>query len=301
LEEKGDMMGLARNLLGYEYSTNKKMKKTLVLVALFFTLQMFAQNNCLLFDLANREPVFQSGEKITYTLSYTVMGVWTNVGEVTFVTTLRNDGSRPPFYHIEATGKTFSFFDNFFRVRSVYSTRIDAKTFQPFYMHRNIHEGSYRLRSTGSFDWVNNVVNTTTQRLDKDRPERKAELSLTPCTFDVVSLFYYYRNADFSKMKEKTGYSVLLVLDNKIHTINYNLRGREEQRVRGVGRFNTLKFTGTLIEGETFTGKEQITFWVTDDENRIPVYIEVPIIVGSLRARINTWDNLKYPLSSIKK
>jgi hypothetical protein len=277
------------------------MKTFFTILILFFSVQLFAQNNCLLFDMANRESAFQSGEKITYTLSYTVMGVWTNVGEVTFVTTLRNEGIRPPFYDITATGKTFSFFDNFFRVRSTYSTRIDAQTFQPFFAHRNIHEGSYRLRSSANYDWKNNVVYTSAQRLDKDRPERRDTLPLTPCTFDVVSLFYYYRNCDFSKMKEKTTYTVELVMDNEIHTISYRLHGREEQRLRGIGRFNTLKFSGTLIEGETFNAKSQIFFWVTDDENRIPVYMELPIKVGSIRVRLKDWNNLKFQMTSLKK
>jgi hypothetical protein len=264
-------------------------------------MQVFAQNNCLLFDMSNRESVFQSGEKITYTLSYTVMGVWTNVGEVVFNTALKTEGSRPPFYDITATGKTFSFFDKIFRVRSTYSSRVDAKTFQPFFAHRNIHEGSYRLRSTANYDWNNNVVRTSTQRLDKERPARDSVLPLTPCTFDVVSLFYYYRNADFSKMKPNTTYTVQLVMDNEVHTISYKLHGREEQRLRGIGRFNTLKFSGTLIEGETFNAKSQIFFWVTDDENRIPVYMELPIKVGSIRVRIKDWQNLKFPLTSLRK
>ncbi|MCL2028475.1 MAG: DUF3108 domain-containing protein [Bacteroidales bacterium] len=270
-------------------------------IFLFLTMLFFAQNNCLLFDMSNRESVFQSGEKITYTLSYTVMGVWTNVGEVVFETTLKEGSGGRSFYQIDATGKSFAFFDRIFKVRDYFTTRIDAKTFQPFYMHRNIHEGSYKLKSTGRYDWANNVIHTTTQRIDKQSPEKKETLPLTPCTFDVVSLFYYYRNADFSKMREKITYNVQLVMDDKAYTIDYKFHGKQEQRVRGVGNFNTMKFTGTLIEGETFSGNEQITFWVTNDENRIPVYMEVPIRVGSIRVRIKNWENLKFPMTALKK
>ena len=59
------------------------IKNTILLgIAILFSTQSFTQNNCLLFDMSGREPVFQHSEKITYTLSYTVMGIWTNVGEV---------------------------------------------------------------------------------------------------------------------------------------------------------------------------------------------------------------------------
>ena len=268
--------------------------------ALLFLMPFFAQNNCLLFDMSGREPVFQSGEKITYTLSYTVMGVWTNVGEVAFLTTQKTRTPGGPYYHIEANGRTFSFFDKIFRVRDYFETRIDAATFQPFYMHRNIHEGGYRLQSTGHYNWNNNTIRTSTQRLDRQSKQRDTVLPLTPCSFDIVSLFYYYRNCDFSKMRENTTYTVDLIIDDQAYAISYRLHGREQQRVRGRGTFNTLKFSASVVEGEVFSGKEQIFFWVTDDDNRIPVYMEVPIRIGSLRVRINTWENLKFPLQSKK-
>ena len=280
------------------YISMNKTKKLLAAAVWLLAMPTFAQNNCLLFDMSNREPVFRSGEKITYTLSYTVMGIWTNVGEVEFLTTLKRGTTGRSYYHIEATGRTFSFFDRIFRVRDYFATKIDEKTFQPFYKQRNINEGGFRLKSEGHFDWANGIIRTSAQRLDKPSEKRDSVLPLTPCTFDIVSLFYYYRNADFSKMKERTTYTVQLVIDNEVHTLSYRLHGREEQRVRGVGRFNTLKFSASVIEGSVFSGKDQIFFWVTDDENRIPVYMEVPIRVGSIRARINSWENLKFPLHS---
>jgi len=276
-----------------------KTKLFFTIAAWFFTVPMVAQNNCLLFDMTNREAAFRSGEKITYILSYTVLGIWTNVGEAEFLTTLKTT-TKSPYYHIEVNGRSFSFFDRIFRVRDYFTAKIDAKTFQPFYKERNIDEGGFRLKSTGNFDWENNVVRTSTQRLDKQAPRRDTALPLTPCTFDIVSLFYYYRNADFSKMKENTPYTIQLVIDDEIFNISYRLHGREEQRVRGTGRFNTLKFSASVVQGNVFTGKEQIFFWVTDDENRIPVYLEVPIRVGSIRARIKEWENLKFPLSSMR-
>jgi len=276
---------------------NYKLRIVCVSVALLLAASAGAQGDCLLFDMKSREPVFQSNEKVTYTLSYTVMGAWINVGEVEFLTTLK-DKEKQPFYHIEVNGKTYPFFDKLFPVRDYFATKIDAKTLQPFFMQRKIDEDGYRRNSTGYYHWKDTVIYTTTQRLDKPQPEKRDTLRLTPCTFDVVSLFYYYRCCDFSKMKEKATYSVQLVMDNEVFNISYKLHGREEQKVKGVGKFSTLKFSGTLIAGSVFTGKEQVFFWVTDDENRVPVYVEAPIKIGSIRVRIQSWENLKYPMKS---
>ncbi len=272
---------------------NKRL--TLIYILLLPALA-FAQGECLLFDMSKREPVFQTSEKVTYTLSYT-WGVWINVGEVEFLTTLKED-TKNPYYHIEVNGSSYPFFDAFFKVRDYFSTKIDAKTLQPFYMQRTIDEGGYRRNSTGHYNWKDTVLYTSTQRIDKPRPVELDTLPLTPCTFDVVSLFYYYRNCDFSKMKINNTYSIQLAMDDKVYNINYKYYGKEEVKVKGVGKFNALKFSGSLIAGSVFTGKEQVFFWVTDDENRVPIYIEAPVKVGSIRARIKNWEHLKFPLKS---
>ena len=266
-------------------------------IALLLLTATAAQAECLLFDMSAREPVFRSNEKVTYTLSYTIMGAWINVGEVDFLTTLK-DKEKRPFYHIEVNGKTYPFFDKFCPVRDYFATKIDAETLQPFYMQRNIDEDGYRRNSTGHYNWRDTVIYTTTQRIDKPQPVKLDTLRLTPCTFDVVSLFYYYRCCDFSKMREKTTYIVQLAMDNEVYNISYKLLGREEVKVKGVGKFRTLKFSGTLIAGSVFTGKEQVFFWVTDDDNRVPVYVEAPIKIGSIRVRIQSWENLKYAMKS---
>ncbi|MDR1951675.1 MAG: hypothetical protein LBP96_05550, partial [Bacteroidales bacterium] len=67
--------------------------KIIFIAIMLFSVQLFAQTNCLMFDMSNREPAFRSGEKITYTINHSIAG---SVGEVVFKTTLREEGvSRP--------------------------------------------------------------------------------------------------------------------------------------------------------------------------------------------------------------
>jgi hypothetical protein len=39
--------------------------------------------------------------------------------------------------------------------------------------------------------------------------------------------------------------------------------------------------------------------WVTDDANHIPVRIETPLVVGSIKVDMVSFENLRYPLSSL--
>ena len=46
-------------------------------------------------------------------------------------------------------------------------------------------------------------------------------------------------------------------------------------------------------------GEEDMTIWISDDENRIPVYFEAPLIVGKATGRMTDCNGLKYPFTSL--
>ena len=49
---------------------------------------------------------------------------------------------------------------------------------------------------------------------------------------------------------------------------------------------------------ELFKDGSEFTIWISDDRNKIPLYLESPIRVGSVRVRLLNVSNLKYPFSS---
>ena len=67
-----------------------------------------------------------------------------------------------------------------------------------------------------------------------------------------------------------------------------------------MGRFRTLKFMCQIgtSDGYSFTDGSEFTLWISDDQNKIPLYIESPIRVGSIQAYITAYKGLKYPLAS---
>ncbi|HEY4155446.1 MAG TPA: DUF3108 domain-containing protein, partial [Puia sp.] len=78
-----------------------------------------------------KNTAFQANESITYRVYYTLAGVYIAAGEATFTSVLDNLNGKP-VYHITGVGKTYSFYDNFFRVRDKYETFIDTGTLQPY-------------------------------------------------------------------------------------------------------------------------------------------------------------------------
>jgi hypothetical protein len=56
-----------------------------------------------------------------------------------------------------------------------------------------------------------------------------------------------------------------------------------------------------MVEGTIFRGDEDVLVWVTDDDNRIPVYIEAKILIGTVKAYLKEMRGIRNPLSSLIK
>jgi hypothetical protein len=55
----------------------------------------------------------------------------------------------------------------------------------------------------------------------------------------------------------------------------------------------------SLVSGTIFKEGNEMRVWITDDDNRIPLLVESPLVVGKLRATVKDWENLRHPISSI--
>ena len=132
----------------------------------------------------------------------------------------------------------------------------------------------------------------------KDDPPRDTLLIGRICTFDVLSLFYFARNLDFSSDKIGIEQPISFVIDGEMYDLYYRYLGKEKKKIQGLGQFRTMKFAARLIAGEVFSGKEEMIIWITDDGNKIPLIFESPVIIGKVQGKIANFTNLKYPLTS---
>jgi len=238
---------------------------------------------------------FQKGEKIKYVLTYNWFLVWTDVGEVTFEVNEDEMFGRD-VYHLIGKGKTYSFYDWFYEVRDIYETWVDPETLRPHYYKRDVNEGGYKIDITYRYNWEDTVAYAQSKKTRE--PFKKDTIALDGCTHDIMSVIYYARSIDFSKYEVGEKIPLTLLLDSQIEPIYIRYLGKEEKRVRGVGKFNCIKFSGYLVPGDVFKGGEDLFVWVTDDKNRLPVWIESPIKVGKIKARMVDYEGLKYDMTS---
>jgi hypothetical protein len=266
------------------------------ILIVFFTLalpvQGIAQNGS---GCSSEMRAFQPGEKVKYVLTYNWFFVWTDVGEVTFEVNEDFTFDKPT-YHLRGVGKTYKFYDWFYQVRDIYESWIDQETLKPVYYKRDVNEDGYLIDITYDYNWQDTVAYSESKKTN--HPFESDTIKLPECTYDVMSIIYHARNIDFSKYEIDEKIPLNLLLDSQIEDIYIRYKGKETKKVRKLGKFDCIKFTGYLVKGDVFEGGENLIVWVTDDKNRIPVWIESPIKVGKIKARMVEHEGLKFPLDA---
>lgn len=247
---------------------------------------------------AEDELAFQGGEKMYFTVHYKWGAINSDVGNATVtLDTLTFNGEEA--FCCKVYGKTAKFYDIFFKVREDFRSWFTRDGLRPLKFTRDTHEGRYEARNTYLYNW-----DATDPHIDADlytsrRGQSSMEIPLTACTFDLPSLFFFARNMDIDKVVPERKYPMTFAIDDDVYNVYFILKGRETIKVKGLGQVRTIKFAAKLLEGEVFKGDEDMTIWISDDENRLPVYFEAPIVVGVASGRMTAVEGLKHPFSSL--
>jgi hypothetical protein len=233
-----------------------------------------------------RNNAFQHGESISYTIYYSVIGLYINAGAATFSVNLEKLNNKT-VYHVTGSGTSNSSYDWIFKVRDLYESFIDTNTLQPLKFIRNVDEGGYKINENISFNKDQNTAISS-----------KGIQKIPACVQDVLSAIYYARNIDYGKYNPDEKIPFSMFLDNEVYNLYIKYLGKEQIKTK-YGIFNAIKFRPLLVKGTIFTGGEKMTVWVTDDANHIPIRIESPITVGSVKVDMMGYKSLRHPLSSL--
>ena len=262
------------------------MTKIVTPLILVFILSSFELNRTDTEFCGIKNSAFLAGETLTMRVFYNTAGMYIGAGEASFTTSLERFNGKTT-YHCVGEGKTYPFFDNFFRVRDRYETYIDTATMLPIKFIRNVDEGGYKIYNNVTFNHSASTAVST-----------NGVFKTTNCIQDVISAIYYARNINFDKYKTGDKIPVDMFLDDEIYHLYIRYLGKETLKTR-YGKFRAIKFKPLLIKGTIFEGGEKMTVWISDDPNHVVLRVESPITVGSIKVDMYGYKNLRYPLTSL--
>jgi hypothetical protein len=232
---------------------------------------------------------FAEGERLKYKLHYG----WINAG----VAELRIKDNPVivngrECLHIVGIGQSINSFDMFYQVRDTYQTFIDKESIIPQRFIRDVDEDGYIIKRDIHFDHLDQ---TATCDFDKS----DTVYNLPYAIQDMVSSFYYARCLiDYENISKGDYYSIPIFMDYEIYPLHIKFLGREQVKTK-LGKFNCLVFKPAVQEGRIFNDDEDLTIYVSDDDNKIPIMVKADILIGSIKLSLLEYENLKNPLSSL--
>ena len=224
------------------------------------------------------------GEKLVYIAHFG----WLNAGTATFTIqdSLLEDQN---LYHAVAHAKTIGVADKLFKVRDIYESFFRPENNQTYLAIRNISEGKYRYYNEVRYNYEEKKVIS----------QKSGEHEVPDNILDMLGAFYYFRESMVSRIKE---IGDELILDtyfaDEIFPLKMRYVGDEKIKTK-LGKFKSMKFSPVVEPGRIFDSEDDVTIWISKDENYIPLQIRIDLIIGSIKCDLIEYSGLQYKLERL--
>lgn len=231
---------------------------------------------------------FMAGEELTYKIYYNWNFIWLAAGEVVFRVDDLGDK-----YKLSARGRTFSSYEWFFRADDYFESIVRKSDLLPVSFKRDIKEGKYRYYEKIEFDQQGLQLKTWTGKSPETATESSHSISKN--MHDVLSLVYSVRTHAFTAEQEGSILPLNIFLDKKAYDLKLVYYGtKENKKVYRLGRYTSHHLSPEVIAGSVFKENDRMHIWASTDKNQVPLLIESPVSVGSVKAVLSGYKGLKY-------
>lgn len=246
--------------------------KKISLLLFFISFSIFSQKNV---------QAFKEGEFLKYKINYGLL----NAGFMSLETNSKVINNKKLF-HVNGKGWTTGMVNLFFPVKDNYQTYFDKNTLQPYHFIRNVNEGGHIKNKEIFFDFEKHQAKVINHKYSTEK-----SFFIQNDVQDMLSSLFYLRSLDLSNLKANDIITINMFFDEKMNKIKLRYNGKEIIKTK-FGKVKTLVFKPMVQAGRIFKDEETVTFWVTDDKNKIPIKIKAAILVGSIKAELIEYKGL---------
>ncbi|MCH2199520.1 MAG: DUF3108 domain-containing protein [Flavobacteriales bacterium] len=224
---------------------------------------------------------FYKGETITYELTYQWGLIWADAGVATFTvgdTIVNNER----YWRFSGLGVSYPKWNWFYKVNSLYeSYASEDLTSQRFvrkgYEGSNIYDRDYHVKEDSIYYRIQ----------DGEDFARHGVMERKAAALDVVTAIYYCRSIDFNQYAVGDKIPLLFYLDGNYYESYLRYSGIEMwEDPETDEEIECIVFKPNLIKGTIFKEGERMEVYVTNDDRKIPVYIETDLKVGKAKIHL---------------
>ena len=238
---------------------------------------------------------FKSGEVLEYDLKFNWKLIWFTVGTATMDTKMTKFEGKDAWrsYLITRGNNTL---DKYFTMRDTLLSYCNPDL-SPLYFRKGAREGSRYYVDEVWYSYPGGNCQLKKHRIDADGEAHWKTSTYKNCIYDMMSIFLRARNFDASKLKK--GEVIPMPISDARHLSNswLSYRGKTNYKMdRTKEKFRCLVFS--FWENEDGKSHELIRFYVTDDQNHIPVRLDMFLSFGSAKAFLKSYKGVRGPMTS---
>ena len=264
--------------------------KSVLLFCLFTFLPLTSSAQC---GIENN--AFKSGEELAYDLYFNWKFIWVKVGTAEMDTKMAKFEGKDAWKSYLITRGNPKL-DKFFVMRDTLLSYCNPDL-SPLYFRKGAKEGDSYYVDEIWYSYPHGNCQLKKHRITSSGEHLWKTTTYKSCIYDMMSIFLRARNFDASKMKKNE--TIPMPVSDAMGLSNswLEFRGRENYKMSDTKeKFRCLVFS--FYERDNGKSKELLRFWVTDDENHIPVRLDMFLSFGSAKAYLKSYKGVRSPMTA---
>jgi len=221
---------------------------------------------------------FSYGEELNYEVSYGVVTAGRGFIKIEKKPVIMyNRKSFDIKFQVESVGMLSWVYD----VRDYYRIIVDERGIFPWRAEQKVRENSYKRDFKANFNHYRNEVYTGGDTFE-----------IASYTHSLFSAFYFFRTMDLSDYKKGDIRSLSFFYKDTTLSTEIKMIGRETVESE-TGRYDCIIIEPQYVKGGLFRSNRIPRIWLTNDEKKIPIKVEVAInLIGDIHVDLVSYKGI---------
>ena len=267
----------------------RRLVKGLLPLCFLFFVPLFANAQC-----GYRNTAFKSGEFLSYNLYYNWKFVWVKAGTAS-MSTVQSQYRGNPAWRGSLITRGNRKVDEMFVLRDTllcYSS-IDL---MPLYFRKGAHEGSRYTVDEVFYNYSSGTPSLRLHRQHRDGSNTWKNKTSNECVFDMMNMFLRARSFNPEGWKKGHVLSFPIAEGKDVDLAQLRYRGKVTIKADNGKKYRCLQLS--YMEKDNGKYKEIVRFYVTDDQNHIPVRLDMYLRFGAAKAFLVGMKGIRNPITS---
>ena len=241
-----------------------------------------------------RNTAFNSGEFLSYNLYYNWKFVWVKAGTASISTVQSQYGGKPAF-RTSLTTRGNSRVDELFVLRDTLLC-YNSLDLAPLYYRKGALEGSRYTVDEIYYSYPNGNCQVRQHRQHRDGTHSWEKHTYNDCIYDMMSIFLRARSFNPEGWKRGNVVSFPIADGNGRTPARLVYNGKKVIKADNGVKYRTLHLSYMELDDGNY--KRIVDFYVTDDDNHVPVRLDMFLKFGSAKAFLVGMKGLRNPVAS---